>query len=95
VIKYLNRLSALLFYLLGTSFFLAYLLHENEVGGGWPLWFINIADLPLAVVAMLYGGLSLYRSVTRPNKVSWVTMVIIGIPLIVVFGLLVMLNYSA
>ena len=63
MLKQLHRTSAWLFYLFGVSYFLAYLFWRNEVGDPWPQLWMSIADLPFAVVAMLYGGMSLYRSI--------------------------------
>ena len=89
---YLHRLSGILFYLLGGSFFLAFMLQYNEIGifGGW--W-LRVADLPLALVGILYGGSSLYLSVKPKNKDSKILMSIIGIPLIMIFFILIVMNF--
>jgi hypothetical protein len=71
---------------------MAYLLHFNQIGGLWPRWWLAVADLPLALVACLYGGLSLYRSVFG-NKLSIPGSILIGLPLLVFFVFLVFLNY--
>lgn len=92
MISYLHRLTGFLFYLLGGTFFLAFMLQYNQVGtfGGW--W-LKVADLPLALVAILYGGTSLYLSVKPKNGESLTLKIIIGIPLFVLFIGLVIMNF--
>ncbi|MDD5041774.1 MAG: hypothetical protein PHX87_05220 [Candidatus Peribacteraceae bacterium] len=90
---FLHRLSAILFYLLAGSFFVSYLLLRNGIGLAWPQWWMNIADLPLALVAALYGGSSLYRSVKRTEGVSKPLLIVISIPLLAFFTLLIVLNF--
>ncbi|MFH0851841.1 MAG: hypothetical protein V1876_03780, partial [Candidatus Peregrinibacteria bacterium] len=89
----LHRLSAILFYLLAGSFFVSYLLLRNEIGLPWSEWWLKVADLPLALVAVLYGGTSLYRSVKRSEGISWPLLILIGIPLLAFFTFLVALNF--
>ncbi len=92
MISYLHRLSAILFYLLGGSFFLAYLLMKNDLTP-FAKWWLNTADLPLALVAMLYGGISLYRSVKPRNGESTSLLLTIFLPLIVIFAALLLMNF--
>jgi len=92
MISYLHRLSGILFYLLGGTFFLAFMLQYNQVGifGGW--W-MKVADLPLALVGILYGGTSLYLSVKPKDGQSTALKFIIGIPLLLLFIGLVVMNF--
>ncbi len=89
----LHRISAILFYLLAGSFFVSYLLLRNEIGLPWSQWWLNVADLPLALIASLYGGTSLYRSVKRKDGVSVSLLILIGVPLLAFFTFLVALNF--
>lgn len=89
----LHRLSAFLFYLLGASYFVSYLFYRNEMGAPWPMWWMSIADLPLALVALIYGGTSLYLSTQKTEQAQRVKAILIAIPLFVVFGVLVVLNF--
>ncbi|ALM10282.1 MAG TPA: hypothetical protein DEB30_00170 [Candidatus Peribacter riflensis] len=89
----LHRLSAILFYLLAGSFFISYLLLRNEIGLPWSEWWLKVADLPLALVAVVYGGTSLYRSVKHREGVSWLLLVLLGLPLLAFFTFLVALNF--
>lgn len=91
--QFLHRLSAILFYLLAGSFFISYLLLRNEIGLPWSQWWLKVADLPLALVAVLYGGTSLYRSVKRAEGVSRPLLIVIGIPLLAFFIFLIVLNF--
>lgn len=90
---FLNRLSATLFYFFGASFFIAYLLHYNELLGLWPRYWMEVFDLPLALVAILFGGTSLHLSIRKPDSKALVSGIIIAIPLIAVFALLFAMNY--
>ncbi|MEI8230906.1 MAG: hypothetical protein WCG83_07280 [Candidatus Peregrinibacteria bacterium] len=89
----LHSLSSFLFYLLTGSFFIAYLLDRNSLLLPWSDWWMKIADLPLALVALLYGGSSLYFSVKRKEGVSWGVLLFIAIPLTALFIFLVILNF--
>ena len=91
--KFLHSISATLFYLLGISFFGSYLLQRNLLGGLWPKWWMEVADLPLILIAGLFGGTSLYLSLTKGEKRSIIAMIFIGIPLIALFLFFVALNF--
>lgn len=91
--RHLHSLSSFLFYLLTGSFFLAYLMDRNAIFLPWSDWWLRIADLPLALVALLYGGSSLYFSVKRKDDVSWGLLLGIAIPLATLFVFLVVLNF--
>ena len=92
MLSHLHHLSKWLFYLLAGSFFLTYLFHKNELFGVWPRWWLEIADLPLAVTALLFGGTSLYQSVTRKGP-STTLAIVIGLPLTVFFVAMVVFNF--
>ncbi|MDP7069350.1 MAG: hypothetical protein QF815_02380 [Candidatus Peribacteraceae bacterium] len=92
MISYLQKLSGFLFYVLGGSFFLAYMLQYNEVTP-WAAWWLKTADLPLALVGMLFGGSSLYLSVKPRGSESRPLFMIIGIPLVVIFSTLLVMNF--
>src|SRR5437868_5978565 len=91
--RFLQQLSGFFFYLLGASFIVAYLLLRNAL---WPnlssVW-LQAADLPFALCALLYGGLSLYLSLAIPGRSSKTLAWLIGLPLLLFFLLLVVLNF--
>ena len=91
--EHLNKLSAILFYTLGCSFFAAYLLLRNELSAPWPEWWLSVADLPMILCAFLYGGSSLYLSVAVPKKKSTGLALFISVPLAAFFLFLILLNY--
>ena len=93
MLQFLHKYAATGFYLLVGSLLIAYLLLKNDVFGIYPRIWLEIADLPTIVVTLLFGGLSLYRSVApndcRPRLLPWV----IGVPLCLLFVFLVILNF--
>ena len=88
----LRTCSAFSFYVLGGSFFLAALFMRNDVGGGDAAIWLQIADLPLALSALMFGGTSLYASL-RPERPSRTLAWGIGVPLGLLFLFLVFLNF--
>lgn len=90
--KTLRTLSAVSFYVLGGSFFLATLFIRNDVGGSDAAIWLQVADLPLALSAFIFGGMSLYVSL-RPDRPSRILAWGIGVPLSLLFLFLVFLNF--
>lgn len=94
VLAFIHRLSALLFYCLGLTFFLAFVLLRNSIGGSSPEWWIKTSDLALLFVGLLYGGSSLYSSLRKEAEhPSWALLLTIGIPFLLLFLSFVLLNY--
>jgi hypothetical protein len=93
VTRFLQQLSGFFFYALGLSFFVAYVLVRNRIGGIYPAWWLQVADLPLALAAVTYGGVSLYQSVTAPGRRTRIAAFVIGIPLVLFFAALVAINF--
>ncbi len=93
VLIFVQRLSGFLFYALGASFFGAYLLLRNDALPPWPLWWMQVADLPLALVALFYGGASLSLSIRPSGGPSRLGSLSIVIPLAALFTALVILNF--
>lgn len=89
--RYLQNLSAILFYILGSSAFLAYVLWVNSILTAQSLLWLQTIDLPLLCVALLFGGFSLYRSIAQ--KPSLTLALWIAIPLVLVFFLSVFLKF--
>ena len=71
---------------------MSFMLHYNQIGsfGGW--W-LKVADLPLALVGILYGGSSLYLSVKPKDTNSKTLMAIISLPLVVLFLSFIVMNF--
>ncbi len=93
MLRYLHQLSALAFYLLGLSFFVAYVLLHNDVRPYFTALWLQTADLPFALSAILYGGLSLYLSLQTEGARSRALQWGIGVPLAGLFLLLLVLNF--
>jgi hypothetical protein len=92
--RYLHTLSAILFYILGGSFFLAYILKINAIAVAPSLLWLQKGILPLLCISLLYGGTSIYLSVTNELKPSRTLAITIAIPLIIVFIIFMILKFS-
>jgi hypothetical protein len=94
MLRYLHALSAVLFYILGASFFTAYILVHNGIAQNAALAWLNIGDMPLLLTGMLYGGISVYSSIRNDQSHSRGLMLAIGVPLLVLFIVLAGLNFT-
>lgn len=88
-----HRLSATLFFSLGYTVFLAYVLLRNDIGGGWPAWYLQIIDLPLLLTGLAYGSLSILRSLQSTTNLSTALPYAIFVPTGLLFLLFVALNF--
>jgi len=93
MLPFLHFLFSILFYLLGGSFFIAYVFLQNNRGGVLPLWWMTTADVPLILCALLYGGLGLYRSLSTGQQASCPLIFTIAIPLATIAILTIVLNF--
>jgi len=91
--RFLHTLSAILFYILGAGFFLLIVLDYNGIGEGVARVWMDIADLPLLLSGLLFGGVSLYRSVRSDGDTSHALIVGIALPLGILFILLLLTNF--
>jgi hypothetical protein len=91
VLRFLHQLSAFLFYILGASFFVAYLLYRNSIEPVWSAWWLQVADVPFLFTAMVYGGTSLYLSLYGSKK-SVIGAIVLVI-LLVLLAVFAALNY--
>lgn len=95
MLRYLRQLSAFAFYVLGTTFFVAYVLLRNSLLGTWPALWMQVADMPLALSAILYGGISFYLTLRPRKRVSaGILATIVALPLTAFFLLLVVLKFG-
>lgn len=69
------------------------MLMVNEIAVPWPKFWLSIADVPLVLSSMLYGGTSLYLSVKKPKEASPVIATIIIVVLLALFLFLASLNF--
>ncbi len=94
VLAFLHRLSAVFFYLLGLSFFAAYILWHNEIQAAWAAWWLRVGDLPLILTSLLFGGISFYRSLANPKKPSRMLGGVVTGVMMVLFVMLVALDFG-
>jgi hypothetical protein len=92
MLRYLHTLSAAAFYVLAGLFFLMLILARNNVTAFANIW-LNITDLPLLLSGLLFGGLSLYRSVHKDDNLSHALIAGIALPLGILFVLLMIANF--
>lgn len=91
--RYFHGLSAVLFYILGTSAFAAYLLEKNGVwADAARTWMLSIM-LPMLACGLLYGGLSLYLSVKGASGKSAVLATILAVVSLIVFSTFAILTF--
>jgi heme/copper-type cytochrome/quinol oxidase subunit 3 len=81
----LRSIAAFVFYLVGSTFFLAYALTRSGVGGEWPVLWMQIADLPLLLAGIVYGVGSLALSFGHSTRASRIATWVVGIPLGIAF----------
>jgi hypothetical protein len=93
VTKYLHRITGILFFILGISLFVAYLLMHNGIYPVQSAWWIQRADLSFALTTILYGGTGLYLSIHPKDKPSRTLAFTIGILLAAFFVFLFVLNF--
>lgn len=93
MINAVHRLSGLFFYGLGISFFAVYLLLANDLLTEWAVWWLQVADLPLILCTLLFGGTGFIRSLRRPGARAPLLSSFVFIVLTGVFLFLVTLNF--
>ncbi len=88
----LSVLSALLFYPLGISAFLAYLFLRNDILTPWPAFWLRVIDLPLVGSGLVLGAIALHKSLSdgrTSRSLGW----FIGLTVFMLFTLAVVLNF--
>ncbi|MCF7844332.1 MAG: hypothetical protein K9M03_00700 [Kiritimatiellales bacterium] len=90
---YLHKVTGILFFLLGISLFVAYLLMHNGIYASQTAWWIQRADLSFALTTLIYGGTGLYLSIHPKDKPSRALALTIGIPVAAFFVFLFILNF--
>lgn len=85
MLRYLHSLSAALFYLVAGSFFVAYLLLHNGMVTRLAAQYLYVGQVPILIVSLLYGGLSVYRSLQGETGASRTLAIIIAFPLALIF----------
>ncbi len=93
MLRFLHTLSAILFYVLAGTFFLALMLATNNVAAHASRVWMDISDLPLLCSGLLFGGLSLYRSIRRDSDMSHALLAGIALPLLILFSIFLIANF--
>jgi hypothetical protein len=92
MLRYLHTLSAICFYALGSSFFISYVLFANNIASSAMQTWLQIGTLPLTLCGLLYGGISVYRSI-KDESSSTILLIGIALPLAIFFIFLLLLNF--
>lgn len=93
VIRHIHQVSGFFFYVLGSSFFVAFVLFQYGIGGQWPILWLHIVDVPLFLFAILYGGFSVYFSLTDKKNTSFVLLWTIILCMMLFFSFFLALNF--
>ena len=73
--------------------FVAVWVLRNGMGSISSEWWMRIVDLPLLMIGMLYGGLSVYQSLRAKDHPIHPFIFFLGLPLIALFLFFVILNF--
>ena len=94
MLRYLHSLSTVLFYLLAGGFFLAYVLFHNGIATQWAALYLYAGELPLLIISLLYGGMSVYRSLQAEGGHSRSLGLAITLPLAILFILFLIIRFG-
>ncbi len=72
---------------------LAVVFMQAGMFGLWPAWWMQVAELPLLLTGMMFGGLSLYISIRGPGAFSTVMAGIMTVVMMAFFGVMVGVNF--
>ncbi|TSC59176.1 MAG: hypothetical protein Greene041619_12 [Candidatus Peregrinibacteria bacterium Greene0416_19] len=92
--RFLHQLSGILFYVIGATFFLSYVLMRNDILLPWSAWWLQAARLPFMLVAMMFGGFSVYLSLAAGRSHSRFLATMIAAPLVVFLLFLIVVNFQ-
>jgi len=89
----LRRVSAFLFYCLGTVMIVLIVLVQRKYASAELAPILSVLDLPLLLIGVLFGGSSLYVSLVK-DKRSVPLLIVIFLPLVVLFVVFAYLNFA-
>ena len=89
----LRRASAILFYLLGSLAIIVIVLMQQGIATDALSLFLNIIDLPLLLLGMLFGGSTLVMSIGRGQHTRGLVITVF-VPLFFLFVFFVYLNFG-
>ena len=92
-IKTFHNVSAMYFFLLAFIYVIAVLCFRNGFMPDLASVAMRILDVPFAMVALMYGGTSLYIQIAGEEETSPWAIVIFAI-CILLFGVVLFMNYA-
>ncbi len=90
----LKQASGFLFYLLGAALIVGLVLLKRDISPALTTALLNSIDLPLLLAGMVYGGSSLYISITANRQQSMTVALIITLPLALLFIAFAYANFA-
>ncbi len=90
----LQTVSKWMFFTLGTLMLAGLVLIKWGIAAETIGMILNSLDLPLLGSGMLYAGSSLYVSLTKDGKISWLLAIIITVPLVLLFLVFMYANFA-
>lgn len=92
--KNLHEVSAFYFFILGFAYVFLALAFRNGLIVDWALLFMRLFDIPLALVALIYGGTTLYLQLNENEETVNPWSIVIVAACILLFGLVVFVNFA-
>lgn len=93
--KNIHSVSANFFFLIAFLYVIAALALRNDLYSGLMVFFMRLADIPLAFISLLYGGSGLYLQVNEgkeDGESAW--SIIIFALCLLLFGAVVFVNFA-
>ncbi|PIZ74325.1 hypothetical protein COY07_00870 [Candidatus Peregrinibacteria bacterium CG_4_10_14_0_2_um_filter_43_11] len=93
-IKSIHSVSAIYFFILAFTYVIAALAFRNDIMANSAITLMRMLDTPFALIALLYGGSTLYLELNGEgeNTHPWSILIVAGC--IVLFGLVVFMNFA-
>lgn len=95
MIRTLQSVSGAAFYILGLMLFAGWMMIEWSINPTMGAMWLQGLDLPFAFSAIVYGGVNVYDSVRDDAAPSKILPWCIGVPLAILFLVILVLNFGA
>lgn len=93
-LKNVHEVSAIYFFIFAFVYIFAILAFRNQVAADTAMIVMRISDIPFALVALLYGGSTLYLQLNENEDVATAWSIIIAAVCILLFALVVFANFA-
>jgi uncharacterized membrane protein YhaH (DUF805 family) len=93
-IKNIHQISAWYFFLLAFTYVITVLMFRNNIATDLTILIMRLLDIPFALVALLYGGSTLYLQLNENEEVATPWAIFIVAVCILFFSLVVFINFA-